>query len=79
MRVAKAFLQTPRYDTYDLAREVHVQQSIVDNLVVRMTTEGWLTTDDGWNFDLTPEGQRALITVLTQARAFNDKRQGRAS
>jgi hypothetical protein len=77
IRVAKAFLRTPRYDTYDLAQATSLPREVVDNLVARMVGEGWLSTEDGWAFELTPTGEPALRTVLTQARTFNQTRQGR--
>lgn len=75
VRVAKAFLETPRYDLYDLRRAVSARRDVVDNLIVRMVIKGWLVTEDGWVFEVTPDGRRALVDVLTRARAFNDKRQ----
>jgi predicted transcriptional regulator len=79
VRVAKAFLETPRYDPYDLSRAVSVRRDVIDNLIVRMVVEGWLTTEDGWLFEVTTDGRRALVDVLTRARAFSEKRQGAAS
>lgn len=79
VRVAKAFLETPRHDVFDLSRAAGVEHSIVVNMVARMVVEGWLVTEDGWIFEVTPTGRRALIKVLAQAKAFNDKRQGTSS
>jgi hypothetical protein len=81
VRVAKAFLESPppRHCTHDLALLAGVERRIVDNLVTRMVIEGWLATEDGWTFEVTPAGRRAMVTVLVQAKALHDARQGRAS
>jgi DNA-binding MarR family transcriptional regulator len=71
IRVAKAFLEIPRHDVFDLAGETHVDLAVIDRLIPRMVREGWLTTEDGWIFQVTPAGQRALVTVLARAQAFS--------
>lgn len=79
LRVAKALLEQPRYDVYDLARDASVDPPTVNNLVIRMVVNGWLSTEDGWIFELTPTGRRELVTVLTRARAFNNTKRSASS
>lgn len=79
LRVAKAFLRTPNHDVHDLVQVAKVDRGDLDKMIPRMVTEGWLTTADGWIFQLTPTGRAALTTMLTQARTFNNNRQGGAT
>jgi hypothetical protein len=66
LRVAAQFLKEPVNDIADLGEKVGIPQTVADSLVPRMVAEGWLDTDDGWVFSVTPAGRLALEKKLRQ-------------